>query len=93
MAKAQTPNPVGTALKLLAERTKRLEDRLRNATRQGVFVYVQSEPTLWTVGHYDPQGEWHPESDHDETDKAAARVHWLNGGGDDDEETPDAKTT
>lgn len=45
-----------------------------------MYVYVQSEPRLWTVGFYDPQGKWHPESDHASSDKAAERVHWLNGG-------------
>jgi len=51
------------------------------------YVYVQSEqPTdettgLWTVGHYRPDGKWIPESDHDHPDKAAERVHYLNGAG------------
>ena len=44
-----------------------------------MYVYIQSEPGLWTVGHYTPQGKWIAESDHESTDKAAARVHWLNG--------------
>jgi hypothetical protein len=35
---------------------------------------------LWTVGYYTPDGEWHPESDHDTAEAAAERVHWLNGG-------------
>lgn len=26
------------------------------------FVYIRSEPQLWTVGFYDPAGKWHPES-------------------------------
>lgn len=45
------------------------------------YVYVRSEAGLWTVGFYSPDGEWHPESDHDNADFAAARVHYLNGGG------------
>jgi hypothetical protein len=45
-----------------------------------VFVYVESEPGLWTVGHYSPDGKWHSESDHDNLENAARRVHWLNGG-------------
>jgi hypothetical protein len=45
-----------------------------------MYVYIRSEPGLWTVGFYAPNGEWRPESDHDSEDKAAARVHWLNGG-------------
>lgn len=44
-----------------------------------MYVYIQSEKKLWTVGFYDPKGDWHPESDHDSADKAAERVAWLNG--------------
>jgi hypothetical protein len=45
------------------------------------WVYLRSEPGLWTVGFYDSNGTWHAESDHDSKDAAAARVHYLNGGG------------
>jgi hypothetical protein len=54
-----------------------------------MYVYIQAEPGLWTVGHYGPEGDttgmgpgrnWHPESDHSSPEEAAARVHWLNGG-------------
>jgi hypothetical protein len=45
-----------------------------------MYVYIQSESCLWTVGFYDPKGDWHPESDHPSPDKAAERVHYLNGG-------------
>ena len=44
------------------------------------YVYIKSEPGLWTVGFYDPKGNWVPESDWDDKDRAAERVHWLNGG-------------
>lgn len=44
------------------------------------WVYIRTEPRLWTVGFYDPDGTWHPDSDHDDPDSAAERVHWLNGG-------------
>lgn len=44
------------------------------------YVYIQSEPNLYTVGFYDPNGKWHPESDYGEWAQAAARVHYLNGG-------------
>jgi len=44
------------------------------------YVYIKSEPYLYTVGFYDPKGVWHPESDHDNTEEAAKRVHYLNGG-------------
>jgi hypothetical protein len=45
-----------------------------------VYVYLQTEPQLWTVGHYEPDGKWIAESDHYTTESAAKRVHWLNGG-------------
>jgi len=44
-----------------------------------MYVYIKSEPGLWTVGFYDPKGEWQPESDHSSKEKAAARVAYLNG--------------
>lgn len=54
-----------------------------------MYVYIQTEfpgkdgatAPLWTVGHYDPDGKWHSESDHNDRKNAAARVAWLNGGG------------
>jgi hypothetical protein len=45
-----------------------------------MYVYKQSEPGLWTVGYYEPSGKWVPESDHDNREEAAKRVHYLNGG-------------
>jgi hypothetical protein len=45
-----------------------------------MYVYVLSEPGLWTVGFYAPDGQWHPESDHTSEKSAAERVHYLNGG-------------
>lgn len=48
--------------------------------QQYVYVHDKNEPNLWTVGFYDPKGNWHPESDHDSTAAAAERVHYLNGG-------------
>lgn len=44
-----------------------------------MYVYIQSEPSLWTVGFYDPNGNWHPESDYSNAQEAAERVAWLNG--------------
>lgn len=44
------------------------------------WVYLRSEPQLWTVGFYRPDGKWESESDHGSPDEAAARVHYLNGG-------------
>ena len=45
-----------------------------------MWVYIESEHNLWTVGFYSPDGKWHPDSDHDSREKAAERVHYLNGG-------------
>ncbi|MET0039670.1 MAG: hypothetical protein ABW041_05950 [Dehalococcoides mccartyi] len=45
-----------------------------------LYVYRRIEPGLWTVGFYDPKGNWQPESDHDSKEAAAERVHYLNGG-------------
>lgn len=44
------------------------------------YVYKRSEPGLWTVGFYAPDGCWEPESDHDDREQAAKRTHYLNGG-------------
>jgi hypothetical protein len=46
-----------------------------------MYVYIGSEPQLWTVGFYAPDGKWISESDHSTRADAARRVHWLNGGG------------
>lgn len=45
-----------------------------------MYVYIKSEPNLFTVGFYDPSGLWHPDEDFDNREKAAQRVHFLNGG-------------
>jgi len=55
-----------------------------------MWVYIRSEPDLWTVGFYEPNGQWHAESDYGTTTEAAARVAWLNGGGTEDGWPPDA---
>ena len=44
-----------------------------------MYVYIQSEAGLFTVGFYDPSGKWQPKSDHRDADEAAERVAWLNG--------------
>lgn len=43
------------------------------------YVYKKSEPGLWTVGTYDPDKKWRPESDHNSEKLAEDRVHFLNG--------------
>jgi hypothetical protein len=53
-----------------------------------MYVYIQSEHAgrdgathdLFTVGFFRPDGKWEAESDHQEREDAAARVHFLNGG-------------
>lgn len=58
-----------------------------------MYVYINSQPGLCTVGFYQPDGHFYSESDHDDKtstdrdggpvsakDSAAARVHYLNGG-------------
>jgi hypothetical protein len=47
-----------------------------------VWVYIKSEPYLWTVGFYSPDGKFNPESDHDTKEDASKRCHYLNGGKD-----------
>lgn len=45
-----------------------------------VWVYIESEPGLWTVGFYKPDGTFEPESDHQIKEDAGIRVNFLNGG-------------
>jgi hypothetical protein len=45
-----------------------------------IWVYITSEPNLYTVGFYDPSGKWHTDSDHSTRQEAGDRVHYLNGG-------------
>ena len=45
-----------------------------------MYVYIRSEPSLFTVGFYKPDGTWEPESDYTDRNKAAERVAYLNGG-------------
>lgn len=44
------------------------------------YVYIKTEPGLWTVGFYDPDGKWQPESDHHSIKEAQEHASWLNGG-------------
>jgi hypothetical protein len=43
------------------------------------WVYLRSEPGLWTTGFYAPDGTWHTDTDHGSSEEAAERVRWLNG--------------
>ncbi len=45
-----------------------------------MYVYIRSEPRLWTVGFYNPNGDWITDSDHNIREDAAKRVAYLNGG-------------
>ena len=53
-----------------------------------MYVYVQSEPGCYTVGHYTPDGKWIAESDHETHADAAARVAMLNGAGREESSAP-----
>ena len=44
-----------------------------------MYVYIRSEPNLYTVGFYSPDGKWNPESDWNDREEAAKRVSYLNG--------------
>lgn len=46
-----------------------------------IYVYIESEPSLFKVGFYGPDAKWHHDSEHTERELAAYRVHYLNGGG------------
>lgn len=45
-----------------------------------MWVYIHSDVNLWTVGFYDPNGNYQTDSDHSDREEAAKRVHYLNGG-------------
>jgi hypothetical protein len=44
-----------------------------------MWVYIKSEPDVWTTGFYDPHGNWQPDADFDNQESAAKRASWLNG--------------
>lgn len=46
------------------------------------WVYKRTEPELWTVGHYRPDGTWEPATDHASEEEAAEKCARLNGSGD-----------
>lgn len=43
------------------------------------WVYIET-PHFYVVGFYNPKGEWVFESKWPVAEKAAQRVHYLNGG-------------
>lgn len=51
------------------------------------WVYIRTERypyELWTVGYCESNGKRQPESDHPTSEAATERVHFLNGGGDEE---------
>ena len=46
---------------------------------QKSYTYIPSEPGLWTVGFYTPDGVFIPESDHGTAQEAETRARWLSG--------------
>lgn len=46
-----------------------------------MWVYIKTETYLWTVGFYDPEGNFKTDSDHESKESAAERVSYLNGQG------------
>lgn len=44
-----------------------------------LWIYRQTEPELYTVGHYSPDGKWQTDSDHGSKEEASDRVAFLNG--------------
>jgi hypothetical protein len=45
----------------------------------GFWVYIQSEPNLYTVGFYSPDGKWNTDSDWPTKSEASLKVSFLNG--------------
>lgn len=45
-----------------------------------MYVYQRTEPNLYTVGFFTPEGKWIADSDYGSREDAAKRVHFLNGG-------------
>lgn len=48
-------------------------------TQTWLYLKSANDPCLFTVGFYNPRGEWEPESDHAKSEDAANRVAFLNG--------------
>ena len=44
-----------------------------------MFTILETERGLFTVGHYDPTGKWHPHSDHSNIEEAENKAAFLNG--------------
>ena len=44
------------------------------------WVYWKSEPQLWTVGYFEPDGTKYPADDFSSEQEARDECHYLNGG-------------
>jgi len=44
-----------------------------------VYLHTESNPDLWTVGFYNPEGKFIPESDHSDKEEAFKRTAYING--------------
>jgi DNA-binding XRE family transcriptional regulator len=78
------PGWLPLAIKALSA-TSMASARLAAVSGDHAYVYIRSEPRLWTVGFYHPDGRWEPESDWVNPEDAAARTAYLNGAIDADE--------
>jgi len=65
----------------IMNKNRKICDLLKNQGGKTPYVYIRSEPQLWTVGFYRPDGKWTSESDHETKEDAAARVRYLQGNG------------
>lgn len=45
-----------------------------------MYIYKSTMKGIFTVGYYDPSGQFCAESDYPERSAAAEHVHYLNGG-------------
>jgi hypothetical protein len=45
-----------------------------------MYIYKKTVKGVFAVGHYDPGGKFVTETVYHETQEAAERVHYLNGG-------------
>lgn len=83
-----TPGPIREAIKQLSAmgckaHATALErwvgEHPEGLRRRPTWVYVRSEPNLFTVGFYALDDKWHSDSDHDTKESAAEKVNFLNG--------------
>lgn len=44
-----------------------------------MYIYQQTANNIWSVGFFDPDGEFKIETSHSDPTSAAQRTAWLNG--------------